>query len=525
MAYAYQTPDIQNIICYLRRSRQDIERERKTGEDTLSTQRKIMNKILDDLSLPNEVVEEIGSGDKIETRPVFQQVLDWLRSGKYNAIAVKEIARLGRGSYADMGQIFDIIEQKRIYIVTPYKIYDIQNSADARQIRFELFFAREEFETIRERMLSSKLNLAHEGRWVIGATPFGYDLNSTTTRLEINEEQAQIVRMIFDLYVYGLPQPDGSVKRVGFNALGTYLNNHGIETPMKASGWKYGTLKRLITNVAYIGIFQYRKRRRVNNKYYDRPESEWITVEDAHEPIINREVWDLAQERYNGRQQPRVKQDFSPCELASLFICTKCGRRMVRQYNVQHYKKKDGEVSVYHKEFLWCTTNGCTFVKYRDVEEDLLNAMKQFNIVDVEVLKQIYRDRSQEHIKPMNPDNMFELIDKKRKEIKRKTTFLFEKFEAGFYEDNEFLERKKVLKKELEELDKLALEQSSGESPRLEQAVLDFKSTLKEVLEVYHTLSNKSKKNSLLTSVIDYVELTKTGKGTYDITVVPRLKI
>ena len=39
VAYAYQTPDIQNIICYLRRSRQDIERERKTGEDTLSTQR------------------------------------------------------------------------------------------------------------------------------------------------------------------------------------------------------------------------------------------------------------------------------------------------------------------------------------------------------------------------------------------------------------------------------------------------------------------------------------------------------
>jgi hypothetical protein len=114
---------------------------------------------------------------------------------------------------------------------------------------------------------------------------------------------------------------------------------------------------------------------------------------------------------------------------------------------------------------------------------------------------------------------------KKRKEIKRKTTFLFEKFEAGFYDDNEFLERKKVLKKELEELDKLTLEQSSGESPRMEKAVLDFKSTLKEVLEVYHTLSNKSKKNSLLASVIDYVELTKTGKGTYDIIVVPRLKI
>ncbi|MGB9804939.1 recombinase family protein, partial [Desulfofundulus sp.] len=86
------TLNIYRIINYLRRSRQDIEREKRTGEDTLAIQKRIMAKVLDDLGIPYDQVEEIGSGDKIETRPVFQQVLADLEQGKYNAVAAKEIS-------------------------------------------------------------------------------------------------------------------------------------------------------------------------------------------------------------------------------------------------------------------------------------------------------------------------------------------------------------------------------------------------------------------------------------------------
>lgn len=524
--YQSSLPEITGIIGYLRRSRQDIERERKTGEDTLSTQRKIMTKVLDDITIPYDMVEEIGSGDKIETRPVFQQVLGWLRALKYNGIAVKEIARLGRGSYGDMGQIFDLIEEKRIYIVTPYKIYDVQNFNDKRQIRFELFFAREEFETIRERMLSSKLNLAHEGRWVVGATPYGYRLNQTTTRLEINEELAVIVRLIFDLYVNGIPQPNGEIKDVAFKAISTYLNTLGIPSPRNSpTGWHYLTVKRIIENVAYIGVFEYRKRKRVGNKYTDRPESEHITVEDAHEPIISRDVWEAAQAKINGRPKPKVKQDFSPCELASLVVCTKCGRRMVRQYSVQHYKKKDGSESVYHKEFLWCTTNGCTFVKYRDAEEDILLGLEQMNALNIDQLKKIFADTAPAETPPQNGNGIYEMIEKKRKELKRTLDFVREKYEKGIYDDEDYIERKAAIKKELAKLDSLSPGDAPANSPQVEKAVLDYKTNLQHVLEVYQTLTNKTKKNTLLSSVIKTVELTKTGKGTYDLKITPYFNI
>ena len=163
--YSYSSPqqNIYKIINYLRRSRQDIEKEKRTGEDTLSTQQKIMTKVLDDIGIPYDQVSEIGSGDKIETRPVFKQLLEDLKIGKYNGVAIRELSRLGRGNYSDMGIIYDLVVSKNIYIITPYKIYDPSNSSDVRQIRFELFMSREEFELVKDRLnlKDHKIGRAH----------------------------------------------------------------------------------------------------------------------------------------------------------------------------------------------------------------------------------------------------------------------------------------------------------------------------------------------------------------------------
>lgn len=517
--------DITNIICYLRRSRQDEERERKTGEDTLTTQKKIMLKVLDNMSIPYEVAEEIGSGDKIESRPVFKRTLQQLEQGKFNAIAVKEIARLGRGSYSDMGIIFDLIEKKRIYIITPYKIYDIENPSDARQIRFELFFAREEFEMIRERMLSSKISLAHEGRWVVGAAPFGYGLNNKTTTLEINEEAAQIVRLIFDLFVFG-KQENGNLKEVSFRAIANYLNKLGILSP-RGRNWQYLTVKRILENPAYIGTLKYRTRKRIGNKYYKRPEDEWIVVEHAHEPIISKDIWDKAQEKLKNRpRETHTKLDFSPCELAGLVVCTKCGRRMIRQYNVQHYIKKDGSKSVYKKEFLWCTTNGCTFVKYRDVEQNILQFLKTISDLSIEDLKSAYSENFSNAHQEQNPLDVNEIIRKKQKELERKRDFIFEKYEQGIYSDEDFIRRKKQIEKEMAELKELKPVHKKENKAELDKITHTFKENVKNILAFYTSGElNKTEKNELLRAVIERIDLTKTGKGTFELDIHPRRPI
>ncbi len=508
------------IINYLRRSRQDIEREKRTGEDTLATQKKIMSKILDDLGLPYDQVEEIGSGDKIETRPVFQQVLKDLEQGKYNAVAVKEIPRLGRGTYSDMGQIYDLLVSKRIYIITPYKIYDPQNPADARQIRFELFFAREEFEMIKERLESAKYNLAYEGKWMCGATPFGYRLNENTTRLEIIEEEAQIVRLIFTIYVYGL-ETNGFKRDVSFKAIASYLTKIGVPTPNRAKNWSYLSVKRIIENVAYIGTLKYRTRKRVGNRYFRRPESEWIVVEKAHDPIIDTETWELAQRKLiNVRSQPHIKLDFSPCELAGLVVCAKCGHRMVRQYSIQNYVKKNGEKSTYHKEFLWCPTPGCTCVKYRDVESSIIEYLKILGEFDVLKLKEIFEatyNKQKENAATIDTSGA---VERKKADLKRRLKFICEKYESGIYDDQLFQERKAELEKELSLLE--AVMPINNEKPDLEPKMIKLKENINTFLGAYKEADNKTLKNKLLSELISVVYLNKTGKGKFDLEIHPR---
>ncbi|MBS4742081.1 recombinase family protein, partial [Bacillus velezensis] len=67
--------NITNILGYLRRSRQDMEREKRTGEDTLTEQNELMNKILKSIEIAYELKMEIGSGESIEGRPVFKECL------------------------------------------------------------------------------------------------------------------------------------------------------------------------------------------------------------------------------------------------------------------------------------------------------------------------------------------------------------------------------------------------------------------------------------------------------------------
>ena len=55
-----------------------MEREKRTGEDTLSAQKKLMKNVLDSYGIPYVQKEEIGSGDKISTRPVFLEIIEEL---------------------------------------------------------------------------------------------------------------------------------------------------------------------------------------------------------------------------------------------------------------------------------------------------------------------------------------------------------------------------------------------------------------------------------------------------------------
>lgn len=535
MVVSYNTLEeygVHHIINYLRKSRQDEELEKKTGEDSLQSQGDLMARVLAPTGIPYTQLKELKSGDKIAARPVFQGVIAGMRDGTYQAIAVKEISRMGRGSYEDMGLIYELIKEKRIFIITPYKIFDPKNPSDLRQIRFEMFLSREEFETTSERLMGGRVSNAMAGLWVAGPAPWGYTYNPATRKLEINEQEAQIIRKIFDFYVNGIPDKDGKLRDVSFRALASYIKKKTpFRTPQGKHEWHPNQLKQVLKAERYCGTSSFRKTQRVDGRVIKRPKEDHIITPNAVPPIIDPETWEKAQAKIEeSGNKPRNKMDFSPCELASICVCKVCGRKMVRQYSVQNYTSKvTGEVTQYHKEFLWCTTSGCTFIKYRAVEADLLYYLE--NLVDIDnnlfrelVLASVQKKQTE----ILSPEEIIKQIEQREEELKVRMDFIYEQFEARRYSDKMFDERKAAIDAELQHLESMK-ESSSAVKPESEDIDVDtVKMNITSILEAYRNCEDKTDRNTILRKVFDrvVVEITQKGRGRISakFTIYPLLK-
>lgn len=486
---------VHRVICYLRRSREDVEREKRTGEDTIAMQQAVMERVLHEYGLPHELAVEIGSGERIETRPIFQQVLRDLESGKYNCVAVKEISRLTRGDFRDYGYVYELIRKERIFILTPYRLYDPKNVNDLRQIRFEMFLSREEFETIRERMQGAKITYARAGRFM-GSTPaYGYRTDPRTQRLCIFPPEAEVVRLIFARYL----QAHGG-RALGYRAIATYLTQCGIPSPSGRDTWSPATVKKILHNPVYIGEIRYNKQ----------DAQDGIVVPDAHPAIVSHLEFEQVQQQKNSSTRPALRMDHPLHELTGIVRCGRCGKKMVRQTTHTAYQKKDGSSSVYEKEMLWCTTVSCTYVKYRAVESMLLAFLEQIPCP-------AYAQIPSFHQADSAPDGELPLLLRQQGELQKQLAKIYASFESGIYTLAEFQHRRELIREKLRNLkariEAHSQQQATRQGAAKQTGTFQLPGSFANFAQAYRHLPSKERKNRLLHLLIESVHLQRLEKS------------
>lgn len=153
------------------------------------------------------------------------------------------------------------------------------------------------------------------GECVSTNAPFGYELSENNI-LQIVPEQAEIVRRIYDLYLAGN----------GSNRIVEILNNEGV--PSVNGKWTMVGVRYILTNEKYIGDMLHQKtytpqifplRNRPNNGAVDQ-----FYVEDTHEAIVSRKVFDAVQARLH-RNGNKAKQDKAKCVFDKMIFCEECG--------------------------------------------------------------------------------------------------------------------------------------------------------------------------------------------------------
>ena len=283
---------MKQYIMYLRKSRLDTDYEEVSVAETLSRHRTTLEKLCRTKKLHvAEVLEEVVSGESLSARPKMQRLLELVGTGNYAGVICMDIERLSRGSSMESGYIMQVLQVNGCKIITPNKVYDLQNESDEQFTDMQFLFSRFELRTINRRLVRGRNQSASEGKYMGSMAPYGYRIvklpGEKGNSLRVEPEEAKVVCMIYDMY---------GQQGMGYNAIAYNLND--LHIPARKSKWSQTSIVNILSNETYLGKICWRHepskrviqdgmlaKKRVLNDDYE-------LYDGRHEPIITQEQWD-----------------------------------------------------------------------------------------------------------------------------------------------------------------------------------------------------------------------------------------
>lgn len=428
---------------YLRKSRADLALEELGEGETLARHKTMLCALAEKYEIPATSIteyREIVSGESIQDRPEMQRLLADVYRRKYAGVLVVEVERLARGNTKDQGEVANAFQYSGTRIITPAKIYDPRNEFDQEYFEFGLFMSRREYKTIQRRLETGKQQSVQEGNYVGARRLYGYEIVRQSKRDRILvpiPEEAKIVNMIFNWAAY---------EKLGPAKIAARLNAMGVKATI-AGEWGRSTIRSMLQNVHYIGLVRWyaRTQRReyddstgalVKKYVYDKQAVQ--TYPGKHEAIVSEELF-LAAQAAAGLRHPPTK---SACRLsnplAGLLHCRHCGKSL--RYQVY----PSGTVWLIHESSTLCHIKA---VKFNLVIDSVVEALLQY-LQNLPITAQDTYDGTAMIAWETSICAMRTELEKAEKRRQR----LFDAFEDGVYDKQEFLERKAACNRTIEEI-------------------------------------------------------------------------
>lgn len=513
---------IEQYCLYLRKSRADDEGEKLSESETLSRHKNALIDLAKRQGLTiTGVYEEIGSAETIADRPKMQQLLEDVENGMWTGVLIVKIDRLARGDEADQSRITKTFRYSNTKIVTPYKTFDLNNKFDLKYFTFSLFMSREEYGFITERLQDGRIYSVIEGKYPGNKEPLGYKRMKLTGEkgwtLEIDHDSAGTIRLIYDLYVNGIEQPDGTAKRLGVSLIARRLNE--LKIPTKTGGnWVVASVRDILINPVYNGKIRWnwranKKSMEKGQEISSRPRAnidDCLIAKGRHEAIIDDYTFAKAQE-YMKKNPPRPVGERHKVTnpLAGIVICSKCGRRMTRR----PYGNKG------YPDTLICADPQCKtvsvhlhYVETRILEglaDWLQNYKLEWKLDEKPKKKSSLLDAKRKTLNKL--DEELELLDEQRKEAHNL-------IERRIYTDEMFFDRMKELGELIQKAktDRAAIEADMQIEGIREESRKNIIPAVERLIETYHELQTAEAKNDLLKEVLEKVVYTKDAGGRWN---------
>lgn len=261
--------------------------------------------------------DEGKSGTSLKGRTGFLEMIDDARAGKIDCIITKATSRFGRNN----SQFIAILDELDSYgVEVLFESEGIVTSSYQDRTMLQMMgIANEHYSsTLSSNVRWSKERNMRSGKVTICYKTFLGYRKGADGNPEVVEEEAKIVRLIFELFLTGKP----------YSYIAHYLTEQGIPTPGGKDTWQGANIKRILTNEKYTGdvLLQktYKKSYVDKKAYKNNGEKPQVLIKNNHEAIIDRATFARAQELVNKRKDQR-NSGTSKDSFVGRVICADCG--------------------------------------------------------------------------------------------------------------------------------------------------------------------------------------------------------
>ena len=413
--------------------------------------------------LVGRYVDEGITGTSVKKRKNFLRMMEDAKNGMFSLILTREVSRFARNTV-------DTLQETRKLKSYGVKVYftedNIRTSDDTDgELRLTLMatLAQNESKKTSVRVKAGQKISFENGVLYGNGNILGYD--RVGRELVVNSEQAETVKMIFNMYHDGM-----GCKQIAYE-----LEKRGRVTSTGLTHWQPGTISRLLRNSFYCGKIVYRKQyvpdyleqKRINN--YD--EVDKIEITGKHEPIVSEELFNDCQRRLDAKTVNRLrgKHAINPPKSAyARILKCQCGSNFERRkwhkykdgrirYGFECYKQKNhGSYRTRLKKGLdttgCCTTKMFPEWKLKIVAHWLFNDLwkERDKIINraIEMLNATIKDEN-----VVDYTDEVKELNKKRKKYEEKLSNLVELRVEGDISKEVYEEKKGVFKKQIEYID------------------------------------------------------------------------
>lgn len=326
-------------------------------------------------------------------RPDFKRMMDDVRTGKINCVIVKDMSRFGRdyletGNYIEI--VFPFLGVRFISINDKFDTDKEINGNKALTIAITNLVNDTYARNVSKNVSISRSIERDKGKFTGSNAPYGYKIDSKNPlrKYVIDEGPATVVRDIFTMAAEGMTLRDISkeLQKRNLTIPGQYLKNGHLyqENDDDKKVWYIGTLSNMLSNQAYIGNMVQGKRKTSlydNEKQHFTSKDEWVIVENTHEAIISKEIFEkvrkLFDEKIDNSSFAKNEELFlKPDKYKDIIYCGKCGRKLHLMSQIKEGKREYRYQC--HKDYKIGKEAACNvYIREQDLDEIVYSCIKE----------------------------------------------------------------------------------------------------------------------------------------------------